>query len=76
MEDVRLDNERCRHWRMFLRKIMEGWAMRNLLYMIRGGISTLTRKIIKGEYYVEVLGYDVNKVLWGVVDDPVVGEGK
>ena len=32
--------------------------------------------LIKGGYYVEVSGSDGNKVLWEVVDDYVVEEGK
>ena len=28
MEDVKLDDEREYHWRMFLRTVMEGWRIR------------------------------------------------
>ena len=29
MGDVKLDDERERHWRIFLRTMMEGWMIRN-----------------------------------------------
>ena len=38
MKYVRLYDKRECHWRMFLRKMMEGWTTRKQLYMIRGGM--------------------------------------
>ena len=40
MEDVKLDDERERHWRMVSRTMMEGWTIRRHLYMLRGGMYT------------------------------------
>ena len=39
-------------------------------------IHELEEIFIKGGYYVEMSGYYGNKVIWGVLDDNVVEEGK
>ena len=46
--------------------------------MIIGGMYTRTREksLMKGGYYLRVSGSDGKKVLWEVVDDHVVEEGK
>ena len=38
MKDVKLDDDRKRNWRIFLRKIIEGWMIRRHCYMLSGGI--------------------------------------
>ena len=70
-EDVRLDNKRERHWRMVLRKMMEGWKIREAIihakmwYVYMKGRKTL----IRDGYYVEVSGSDGKNIIFDVVDD-------
>ena len=40
IEDVRLDDERECHWRIFFREIREGWIIRNIFYIRIVGVST------------------------------------
>ena len=66
MQDVRLDDKKERHWRMVLEGNAKGW------YVYMNGKKAL----IKGGYSMEVSGSDGKTIIWEVVDDNVVQEGK
>ena len=76
MDDINLDDERERHWRMVFEDNDGGvddakallHAKRWYLYINQ------KRKIVKGSYQVEFFGHDKKNVLWDVVDDHVVEE--
>ena len=56
---------------------MEGLTLRKRFCILISGMSTLTRKLLTNSgYSVKVSGSDGKKVLWEVVDDHVVEEGK
>ena len=55
---------------------MGGIKTRNRFYVLIGGMSTQIKILFKGGYYVEVSGYDGKKIIWEVVDNHVVDEGK
>ena len=65
-EDARLDDKRERQWRMVFEDNGGGVGdHKSLLYANRWGVYMNKKKVlIEGGYYVEVTGYDGNKVLW------------
>ena len=69
MQDVRLDNERQCHWRMFSEDNKIG--VDNDKFIIYANMwDVYMNKIlflIKGGYYVEVSGSDCKKVIWEVL---------
>ena len=76
MDDVNLDDERERHWRMLFEDNGVGVEdVKALLHAKRWDIYVNEKEIlVKGGYSVEVVGHDKKKFLWGVVDDHVVEE--
>ena len=74
MDDVNLDDERERHWRMMLEK--NGGGVDNakaLLHAKRWDIDVNEKEnLVKGGYSVEVVGHEKKKVLWEVVDNHVL----
>ena len=78
MEDVRLDSERDHIWRMGFEDNYGGVDNEKALLHANGwDVYTNNNKaLVKGGYSVEVSGSDGNKVLWEVINDNVVEEGK
>ena len=76
MDDVNLDNERERHWRMVFEDNGGGVDDSNaLLHAKRWDVYVNEKKkLVKGGYLVEVFCHDGKKVLWEVVGDHVVEE--
>ena len=76
MDDVNLDDERERHWRMVFKENYGGVDdAKELLHAKRWDIYVNEKeKIVKGGYLVEVVGNYKKKVLWGVVEDHVLEE--
>ena len=76
MEDVKLDNGRERHWRIFFEDNYEGVDdKKELLHTNRWDIYMNEKEnIINGGYLVEVFDSDRKRFLCGVVDDHVVEE--
>ena len=76
MDDVNLDDERERHWRMVF-KDNDGEVddEKEFLHDTRWDIYVNEKeKIFKGGYSLEFVGHDKKKVLWEVVDDHVIEE--
>ena len=76
MEDVKLDNERERHWRMVFRDTYGGADdKKELLHAKRWDVYVNGKEhLIQGGYLVEIVGSDGKKVLWEVVDNHVIEE--
>ena len=76
MENINLDDERERHWRMVFEDNYGGVDNANALPHAKRWILYVNEKekLVKGGYYVEVVGHDKKKVIWEVVNDHVVEE--
>ena len=76
MEDVNLEGERERHWRMVFEDNDGGVDnAKALLHTKRWDIYVNDKgKLVKGGYSVEVFSHDKKRVIWEVVDDHVVEE--
>ena len=76
MDDVNLDDERERHWRMVFEENDGGVDdAKALLHAKRWDVYVNeNEKLVKGGYLVEVVGHDKKTVLWEVVDGHVVEE--
>ena len=68
-EDVNLDNERERHWRMVFEYNAGGVDDAKALLHTKSWYIYVNEKEnpVKGGYLVEVFGHDKKKVLWEVV---------
>ena len=77
MEDVKLDDERERDWRVvFEENYGRVDYKKALIHAKRWDVYVDEKEnLIKVGYFVEVVGSDRRKVHWGVVDDHVVKEG-
>ena len=73
-DNVNLDYERERHWRMVFEDNDGGVGdAKAWLHAKRLDLYVNEREnIVKGGYLVEVVGYDKKKLIWGVVNDHVV----
>ena len=76
MDDVNLDDERERHCRMVFEDNDGGVDdAKALLHAKRWDVYVNEKEnLVKGGYFVEVVGHDGKKVVWEVVDDCVVKE--
>ena len=76
MEDVNLDDERERPWRMVFEENYGGVDdAKELLHAKRWDLYVNEKeKLVKGGYSVEVVGRDRNKLLWGGVNNYVLEE--
>ena len=74
MDDVNLNDERERHWKMVFEDIDGGVEYtKALLHVNRWDIYINEKgKLFKGGYLVKVVGHDNKKVLWEVVDNHVI----
>ena len=76
IEDVVLDNDRERHWRMVFQDNNGGVdRMKSLLHAKKWSVyNSQKEELIKGEYLVEVSDKDRKKVIQKAIDDRVVEE--
>ena len=73
MDDVNIDDERERHWRIIFEDNEGGVDEKALLHANRWDLYLNEKKsLVKGKYLVEVVVHDKKKVLWEVVGDHVV----
>ena len=77
MGDLKLDDERERQWRVIFEDNNGGLGdNKTPLHDKRWDVYVNEKKnLIKGDYLVEVVGYDGKKVLWEVVENHAVEEG-
>ena len=72
---MNFNNERERHWRNVFEDNEGGVDEKALLHAKRWDLYLNEKeKLVKGKYWVEVVGHDKKKVLWEVVGDHVVEE--
>ena len=66
MEDLILDDKKERYWRIFFEDNNGGVDdQKEILHAKRWDVYINDKEVlIKGGYYVEVSGYDEDKVLW------------
>ena len=78
VEDVRLDKKRESQWKIFFEENDGGLENQKVILHNESWDVYMNDKgaLIKGEYFVEVSGSDGERVIWEVVDDHVVEEGK
>ena len=76
MDDVNLDDERERHWRIVFEENDGGVDnTKALIHDKRWDIYVDEKeKLVKGGYFVEVVGHEKKKIIWEVVDNHVVEE--
>ena len=76
MENVNLDDERERHWRMVFKDNYGGVVDKNTFIHAKKWDFYVNKKenLIKGGYWVEFVGHIRKKVIWKVQDDNVVEE--
>ena len=76
IEDINLDNERERHWRMVFEDNDVGVDNAKALMNVKRWDIYVNENanIVKGGYLVEVVGHDKKEVIWEVVDDHMVEE--
>ena len=75
---MRLNNKREYHWRIVSKDNGGGVDKdKSILHTKRWDVYMNEKKMLnKGGYSVEVSGSDGKKVIWEVVDDHVIEEGK
>ena len=78
MKDTRLSNKRKCHWRMGFKDNDGGVDDHKVILHAKMWDVYMNKKkeLIKGGYSMEVSGSDEKKVLWELVNDHVVEEGK
>ena len=76
MDDVNIDDDRERHWRMVFEDREGGVdGKKEFLHAKRWDLYVNEKeKLVKDKYLVEVFGHDKKKVIWEVADDHVVEE--
>ena len=76
MDDVNIDNDRERHWRMVFDENEGGVDYAKALLHAKRWYLYVNEKeqLVKGGYSVEVFRHDKKKVLWEVFDDNVLEE--
>ena len=74
MEDVNLDKERERHWRMVSKDNTRGLDnAKALLHAKRWDLYVNEKEnLVKGGYLVEVVGHDKKKVFGELMEEPEV----
>ena len=74
MDDANLDDERERHWRMVFEENEGGVEdAKAFLYAKSWDVYVNENvKLVNGGYFLEVVGHDKKKVLWGVAGDHVL----
>ena len=77
-EDVKLDDKRERHWMMVFEDNGGGLDNQKAIIHAKKWDEYMNQKeaIIKCGYYVEVSGSDRKEIIWEVIDDHYLEEGK
>ena len=72
-DDIKIDDERERHWRNVFEDNEGGVDEKAFLHAKRWDLYLNKKeKLVKGKYLVEVVGHDKKNFLWEVVGDHVV----